>query len=145
MQQVRSTERTAPTPRLRPRRDTRIDDGDLPDGGLQQGSVQVSTLFATLVPCLRLPYFGACALLAGGATQIDGIGLVEAAHTGRPFVAVEARALGELPVFGPLSLRLAIDLLAPLAHDTVFAGSTTVWTSPSFAGEATLLVAARLR
>ena len=109
------------------------------------GSVQVSALFATVAPCFRLRYFGACALVAGGATEVNGIGLVQAAHTAAPLVAVGARALGELQLVGPLSLRLQADLLAPLARTTVYAGNDVVWTTPTLGGEAALALAVRLR
>ena len=109
------------------------------------GSVQFSALVASVVPCLRLPHFGVCMLASGGATQINATNLAQAAHTAAPFVAVGARALGELDLAGPLSLRLQADLLAPLARTTVDAGTQVIWTTPVLAGEAALLVAVKIR
>jgi hypothetical protein len=114
--------------------------------GSGSGSVQVSSLYASVVPCLRLRYFGACAIASGGAWQINSANLVNAAHTGSPFAALGARALGELPVVGLFSLRLTADLVAPLVRETIVSGADdVVWTTPSLAGEVTLWLAFRLR
>jgi hypothetical protein len=119
---------------------------DLPSStAVETGSVQVSSLYASVVPCWRFRYLGACGFAAGGAWQINSFNLVNAAHTGAPFAALGVRALGELPVHGIFSLRLCVDLLAPLAHETVDSGNTVIWTTPALAGEAALLLAFRLR
>jgi hypothetical protein len=108
------------------------------------GSAQVGVLTVGALPCLRLSWFGACAVVEAGATQVNGVQLQDAGHETTPFVAVGGRVLGDVHIWGPLGLRLQVDLLAPVSHTTVQAGSSDLWTTPSVAADAGLLLAVRL-
>lgn len=124
------------------------------------GSVEAQLLFAELVPCLRRGLFGACALLAAGAEEAEGVNLRAGRHLTTFFAGAGARALADLPIgrFGPasppaggpdstegdgLSLRLWLDLLAPVARTALYVGDAEVWSSPTLSGALGLALVAR--
>jgi hypothetical protein len=108
------------------------------------GSVQASALFGSLLPCFRETYFGLCAVVDIGGQPVNGVGLANPAHTTAPLIAVGGRVLGELPLSARFSLRLALDVMAPVTRTTLDAGTAELWTTPAIAGDALLLLALRL-
>jgi hypothetical protein len=83
--------------------------------------------------------------LASGVEQGSAVNL--AANKGtvtEPYVAIGARAFGELPLYGPLSARLQCDLVAPLAKTALdignggnvgsSGGTDTAWLTPPVSG-----------
>jgi hypothetical protein len=109
------------------------------------GSIDASTLAATLVPCLRRGWFGACAL--GGVAALRGAGhdLADARQVTTTYLTLGARAQAEILRRGPLAVRAHLDLVSPLARTTVKVGGEPVWTTPPLGAALGLGIVVRFR
>lgn len=103
---------------------------------VNEGTVSTSLAFGALVPCVAGEHLGGCALVAAGAQWGTGEDLRRAREVSTPYLAVGARVLWRIRVAGPVSVRLHVDTLAPLARTSLLVGDEKVWSTPplAFAG-----------
>ncbi len=113
-----------------------------------QTELEVQTYMASLVPCLHVDRFAACAVLSVGALDVaahDPDGAAQAGHHSGPLAAAGIRPGMELPLFRFLSLRAMVEALvpfvipAPCVRITSAGGgecseTTTFWTFPPITG-----------
>jgi hypothetical protein len=118
---------------------------DLPSSSaLHAGSVRTSLLTASLVPCLRGPYLGFCALASAGVLRGAGVGLVDSRHVSFFYAAVGARAALGIPMGPRWSLVVHADVSSPLTETTLTVDGETVWSSPTLVFALGLGVTARI-
>ncbi len=108
------------------------------------GSVQVSLVSAELIPCYRLGAFGFCAVLAAGAELGHGEGVSEPSSQPLPYLGVGVRALADLHIAGPLSVRFQLDALGTALGATFNIGNTDVWDTPALTFQAAAALVLRL-
>jgi hypothetical protein len=101
-----------------------------PSGGRVCPGVRSSLLQGSAVPCYRTWYLRLCGIASFGALRGEGINVVGQRHDASFFAALGARAALELPITGPLRLRIQSELQASLASTTLSAAGSDVWTSP---------------
>jgi hypothetical protein len=115
---------------LEGRADPRLGGADAPAGG----RVDATLLLALLAPCAHLKVVLACALVAAGALQGEGIGLASPNRQTTFYAAAGARLGVELPLPHRLSVGLHLDGLAPLVRTTLQVDGRDVWVTPPFSG-----------
>ncbi|MHB8878524.1 MAG: hypothetical protein ACYC8T_32910 [Myxococcaceae bacterium] len=108
------------------------------------GQVASSLLVGSLVPCLHRRAVAGCALLTAGVFQGSGVDFVGSRRVTTPFLAAGARALAELPLAEPFSLRLHADFLAPLVRTTLLVGESEAFSAWPVSVTFGLAAAARL-
>jgi hypothetical protein len=108
------------------------------------GSIGVSLLAAEVLPCYRLGIFGACVVLAIGAELGRGENLNQAEDEPLPYLGVGGRLLAEIPIGGPLAIRVQVDALATALGASYYVGTSDVWNTPPVALEAAATLAWRL-
>jgi len=109
------------------------------------GSIRVSTMAASVAPCLHLQMLGACVLASAAALRGSGHDLDNAQRVTTSVYAVGARVMGELPGTTSLRLRVHLDVLAPLVRTTLTVGNEPAWISPPVSAAAGLDMVILLR
>jgi hypothetical protein len=104
---------------------------DLPTSrDVQGGSISVTTVSGTLVPCLHRWVLGLCALATVGVVRGSAQELENPQRVSTPMLALGARTLIEVPADAALAFRAHFDLLSPLVRTTLRVGGDPAWTSP---------------
>jgi hypothetical protein len=97
-------------------------------------SVLASLILARAAPCFHWAVAMGCGLLGVGSMSGAGVGVDEPAQAATFYSDAGARAGFEVPVSDNVSLRAAVDLLAPLVKTTLLLRGTPVWSTPSVTG-----------
>lgn len=94
------------------------------------GTMETSMLLAELTPCARYGWLRGCGLLVAGSLRTTGMELQDAASNAHLYAAAGLRAGVEVPVVGPLSVRVNGEFAAALARTRVLVGGEPVWRTP---------------
>jgi hypothetical protein len=109
---------------------------DLP-ASLQAGNgtgVRASRFAGTFVPCLHESVVLLCGLATLGVLQGTGLGVVGQDKDTTAFATAGARLGLELPVYGVLAARFAVDGAAALTRTSLAVGGKDLWTTPALLG-----------
>jgi hypothetical protein len=104
---------------------------DLPastSGANGGASAQLATL--AIVPCLHFGVLLGCARASWGEVIGEGRDVSTTETRAAPYVALGARAGGELPLVGPLEVRGHVDVDLALTKTTLLVNTNEVWKSP---------------
>lgn len=95
-------------------------------------TVRTALRIAQVVVCTRKgPAFG-CALAGAGALLASGENVNDAKQETFFHGHLGLRAGVESPVVGPLSMRVAFDILVPITRTTIAVRGTEAWITPPF-------------
>ena len=97
------------------------------------GAVQSSLFLLSLEPCLRFQPLALCGLASIGSLRGSGSGVSVPLQQSALYAAAGGRAAFELPISGPLSLRLHADLIGNLTRVRLTIDGEDVWRAPAFA------------
>jgi hypothetical protein len=98
------------------------------------GEVKSSIIGLSLVPCVQQEPLFVCAIGTFGALRGAGAG-VGAPRKATTFYSAAGVRLGvEIPVAGPLALRVHGDLLSTITRTTLFVQDAEAWTTPTVHG-----------
>jgi hypothetical protein len=103
-------------------------EGDVPGGG----RVEISQLSGALVPCGHLGVGLACLRASVGRLRGTSSGILNARSDATAFTAMGLRAGLDLPIQGPLSLRLYGDIDLRLTRTEVLIAAQDAWSTPPF-------------
>ena len=118
---------------------------DLPAGtSVEGGSLSTALLVGELVPCWRLDWLGLCLVSQLGAETAQPQNIPGGFQSTGLYAALGPRAVADYPLASWLSLRLALELLAPLVRSNVIAQGVTVFTSPPVSADLSAGVVVRL-
>lgn len=98
------------------------------------GRVSTSLLFASVVPCVHVGLFAACALGALGSFRAEGEAIMQPLHASKLWGGAGGRLAAELPLGRSAALRGHVDVLAALSPITLQMDGREVWTSPPVSG-----------
>ena len=110
---------------------------DLPatrDDGSGRGGVQSSLLLASVVPCVHHGIALVCAIAAAGALQGSGVDVPDPQHATTAYLAGGARLGAELPLAGPLALRIRLEVLATPTRTALRIDGRDRWVTPTLSG-----------
>ncbi len=109
-----------------------------------EGKVSGSVIAGSAVPCLHRGPFAGCAMVSGGVFRAASEGLAGGRTVNGSFFSAGGRALYELDLAGPLSLRLNADLIVPLVRSSLVVDQKAVWVSSPVAGSVGLALGLKL-
>ncbi len=108
------------------------------------GEVNTSFILGTLAPCFHRGMVAACAAFSVGALRVAGQGLTNARSGSAVLALLGPRAQLDLPLTGPLSLRVMGELQAFLTRVTVEVDPNVLWVTPLVTGALSLALSVQL-
>jgi hypothetical protein len=107
------------------------------------GTVEGSVLLGEVSACGWMEPVFACGVAAVGAFRGVGRDLVDSRDVTKPHVGLGGRVGVEIPIYGAVSVRLQLDVLAAITQTTLLVGDERVWTMAPVSGTFSALLGLR--